>query len=84
MGSEAVWRDYVARNVESGRLLGRFGSPYHPFWLPVGEPKEATMAQKSILVAVRNEKRENVDFLHPSHAKSLLLGSHGGRESVPK
>ena len=42
------------------------------------------MAQKSILVAVRNEKRKNVDFLQPSRAKSLLLGSHGGRESVPK
>ena len=37
-----------------------------------------------MLVAVKNEKRENVDFSHPSHAKSLLLGSHGGRESVPK
>ena len=33
------------------------------------------MAQKSILVAVRNEKRENLDFLHPSLAKSLFLGS---------
>ena len=70
--------------MESGRLLGRFGSPYHPFWPPVGEPKEAKMAQKSILVAVKNEKHENVDFLHPSLAKSLILGSHGGRESVPK
>ena len=70
--------------MESGKLLIRLGSPYHAFWWPVGVPKEAKMVQKSILVAVRNEKRKNVDFLHPSHAKSLLLGSHGGRESVPK
>ena len=49
-----------------------------------GGPKEAKIEQKSILVAVKNEKRENVDFAHPSHAKSLLLGSHGGQESVPK
>ena len=70
--------------MESGRLLGRFGSPYHPFWPPVGEPKEAKMAQKSILVAVRNEKRENVDFLHPSHAKSLFLGSQEGQDEWEK
>ena len=42
------------------------------------------MAQKSILVAVKNEKRENVHFLHPSLAKSLLLGSNAGRDGGPK
>ena len=49
-----------------------------------GGPKEAKIEQKSILVAVENEKRENVDFLHPSLAKSLLLGSNGGRDGAPK
>ena len=42
------------------------------------------MAKKSMLVAVKNEKRENVDFVHTSLAKSLLLGSNGGRDGAPK
>ena len=37
-----------------------------------------------MLVAVRKEKRENVELLHLSLAKSLLLGSKGGRDDAPK
>ena len=62
----------------------RFGSSYYSFLNAFGSPKEAKIVEKTSLVAVENEIRENIDFLHPSLAKSLLLGSFGNRESLPK
>ena len=44
----------------------------------VGGPKEAKIDKKSILDDVKNEKSENVDFVDPSHAKSMFLGPNGG------
>ena len=41
-----------------------------------GGPLEAKINQNSILIVVKNKKNENVDFLYPSLAKSLFLGSH--------
>ena len=39
-----------------------------------GGPKETKIDQKSSSDDVKNEKSENVDFVHPSHAKSMFLG----------
>ena len=61
----------------------RLGSSYHSFLAAFGGPQEAKISQKTILVAVKNEKNENADFVHPSLAKSLLLGSNGGRDGAP-
>ena len=36
------------------------------------------------LEGAKEEISEIVDFLHPSLAKSLLLGSNGGRDGAPK
>ena len=43
-----------------------------------GGPKEAKIDQKSSSDDVKNEKRENVDFVYPSHQKSMFLGPNGG------
>ena len=50
----------------------------------VGGPKEAKIDQKSSSDDVKNEKSENVDFLHPSLAKSLFFGSHEGQDGKKK
>ena len=48
------------------------------------DPKEAKIDQKSSSEPVQNEKREVVDFLHPSLAKSLFLGSNGSQDGGRK
>ena len=45
---------------------------------------EAKIGQKSILVVVKTKKSENVDFVHPSLAKSLFLGSQEGQDEGKK
>ena len=52
-----------------------FLSSRHRFLDPFGGPKEARIDQKLSSDDVTNEKSEKVDFVHPSLAKSLLLGS---------
>ena len=57
-----------------------FDSSRHRFLDLFGGPKEAKIVKKSSSDDVKNEESEKVDFLHPSHAKSLFLGSYGGRD----
>ena len=47
-----------------------------------GGPKEAKIDQKSSSDDVKNEKSENVDFVDPSHQKSLLLGPNGSQDGA--
>ena len=58
-------------------------SSRHRFLDPFGGPKEVKIDQKSSLEDVKNEESEKVDFLHPSLAKSLFLGSYGGQDRAP-
>ena len=62
----------------------RLLSSRNSFLDPFGGPKEVKIDQKSSLEDVKNEESEKVDFLHPSLAKSLLLGSYGGQDRGPK
>ena len=62
----------------------RFLSSRNSFLDPFGGPKEVKIDQKSSLEDVKNEESEKVVFLHPSHAKSLFLGSYGGQDRAPK
>ena len=62
----------------------RFLSSRNSFLDPFGGPKEVKIDQKSSLEDVKNEESEKFDFLHPSHAKSLFLGSYGGQDRAPK
>ena len=61
----------------------RFLSSRNSFLDPFGGPKEVKIDQKSSLEDVKNEESEKVDFVHPSHAKSLFLGSYGGQDRAP-
>ena len=45
-----------------------------------GGLKEAKIGKKMILVVVKTKKSENVNFVHPSLAKSLFLGSQEGQD----
>ena len=81
--SAAAWGGYVAVNIESGRIFMVLGSSYHSILAPCGGPRGTKIKENSLLVAVQNEKHENVVFLHPSLAKSLLLGSNGTRNGAP-
>ena len=45
-----------------------------------GRPTEAKIDQKSSSDDVKNEKSENVDFVDPSHQKSMFLGPNGGQD----
>ena len=66
------------------RFLSRLLSSRNSFLDPFGGPKDAKIDQKSKLNDVKNEESEKFDFLHPSHAKSLFLGSYGGQDRAPK
>ena len=57
----------------------RILSSRNSFWDHFGGPKEAKIDQKSSSDDVKNEKSENVDFVDPSHKKTLLLGPTGGQ-----
>ena len=59
-------------------------SSRNSFLDPFGSLKDAKIDQKSKLNDVKNEESEKFDFLHPSHAKSLFLGSYGGQDRAPK
>ena len=59
-------------------------SSRHRFLEPFGEPKGVKIDQKSSLDEDKNEESEKVDFVHPSHAKSLFLGPYGGQDRGPK
>ena len=58
----------------------RLVSSRHRFLDPFGGPKEAKIDQKSSSDDVKNERSENVDFVYPSHAKSMFLGPNGGQD----
>ena len=62
----------------------RLHSSRNSFLGPFGGPKEAKIDQKSNLDDDTNEESEKVDFLHPSHQKSLFLGSYGSQDRAPK
>ena len=49
---------------------------------PFGGPKEVKINEKLSLEDNKNEESEKVDFLHPSLAKSLFLGSHEGQDGA--
>ena len=57
-------------------------SSRHRFLEPFGGPKEAKIDQKSSSDDVKNEKSENVDFVDPSHQKSLFLAPNGGQDGA--
>ena len=63
--------------------MRRLVSSRHRFLDAFGGPKEAKIDQTSSSDDVKNEKSENVDFVYPSHAKSILLGSYGGQDRAP-
>ena len=75
----------VVRLIQS---LERFSSASEAhnicFFLPFGSPWEAKIDQKLILINVKSKKSEDVNFLHPTLAKSQFLGSNGGRDGGPK
>ena len=48
-----------------------------------GGPKEAKFVLKMSLDVVKTKKSENVDFVHPSLAKSLFVGSYEGQDRAP-
>ena len=58
----------------------RFPSSHNSFLDHFGSPKEAKIDQKSSSDDVKNEKSENVDFVDPSHQKSMFLGPNGGQD----
>ena len=60
----------------------RILSSSNSFWDHFGGPKEAKINQKSSSDDVRNEKSENVDFVHPSLAKSLFLDPNGAQDGA--
>ena len=60
----------------------RIPSSRNSFWDHFGGPKEAKIDQKSSSDDVKNEESEKLDFLHLSHAKSLLLGANGGQDGA--
>ena len=45
-----------------------------------GGPKEVKIDQKSSSDDVKNEKSENIDFVDPSHQKSMFLGPNGSQD----
>ena len=47
-----------------------------------GGPQEFRIDSNSILVGVKHKKSENVDFVNPSHVKSLLLGPNGDQDGA--
>ena len=57
-------------------------SVFHWFRTLQADPKDAKIEQKSVLVLIKNEKCENVDFLHPFPAKSLLLEFNGAEMAL--
>ena len=65
------------------RFLSRGTSSRNSFLDSFGGPKDAKIDQKSKLNDVKNEESEKFDFLHPSHAKSLFLGSYGCQNWAP-
>ena len=58
----------------------RFPSSRNSFLDAFGGPNAAKINQKSSSDDVKSENNENIDFLHPSLAKSLLLGSDGSQD----
>ena len=60
----------------------RILSSRNSFWDHFGGPKEAKIDQKSSSDDVKNEKSENVDFVDPSHAKSMFLDPNGGQDGA--
>ena len=58
----------------------RITSSRNSFLDHFGGPKEAKINQTSSSDDVKNEKNENVDFVYPSHAKSMFLGPNGGQD----
>ena len=60
----------------------RIPSSRNLFWDHFGGPKEAKIDQKSSSEDVKNEKSENVDFVDPSHQKSMFLGPNGGQDGA--
>ena len=63
--------------------MTRFPSSRNSFLESFGGPKGVKINQKLSLDDDKNEESEKVDFLHPSLAKSLLLGSHGSQDRAP-
>ena len=61
----------------------RVPSSRNSFLDPFGSPKEVKIDEKSNLDDDKNEESEKVDFVHPSLAKSLLLGPYGGQDRAP-
>ena len=57
-------------------------SSRHSFLEAIGGPKEAKIDQTSSSDDVKNEKSENVDFVDPSHQKSMFLGPNGGQDGA--
>ena len=50
---------------------------------PKADPKEAKTDQKTNSDFDKKEKSRIVDFVDPSHAKSLFLGSYGSQDRGP-
>ena len=61
------------------RFMRRVTNSRQPFLDHFGGPKEAKIDHKSSLEGVKNEEGEQVYFLHPSHAESLLLDPMGAK-----
>ena len=57
----------------------RSPSSRNSFLDPFGAPKETQIDLKSSSDDIKNDKSENVDFVDPSLAKSMFLGSNGNQ-----
>ena len=61
----------------------RLVSSRHRFLDSFGGPKGVNIDKKLSLDDDTNEESEQVDFLHPSLAKSLFLGCYEGQDRAP-
>ena len=60
----------------------RLPSSRNSFLDHFGAPKEVKINQKTSSDDAKNEKSENVDFVGPSHQKSVFLGPNGGQDGA--
>ena len=60
--------------------MSRLASSRNSFLDPFGGSKNAKINHNLILDNDKQEESEKVDFVHPSHAKSLFFDPYGGQD----
>ena len=84
---EATWGSKMRAGNDEGTQkepIIRFLKTDHLFLECFGGPHDVKILAKSASHEGKNEKVTKVDFVHPSHAKSLFLASCEGCNGAPK